>query len=300
MRIIFSLMLLIISFSTWSKNHVARIVKMENDSTIYVPLTGEATAQDKLVKYLDQVFKIVPAKKGMKLDNGYVVNTGSEAKLKIIFNNGDHFFVSPNTQYQLNWSREVAKADDPGAMNLIRGAVRGLIEKEGPRSGLKITTKSTVLGVRGTDFQVTQRNSGLTQVSVLRGTIEIKDKKDNVRIEAGQTFLKKDENTELTKLTKTELKSMAKVIKFDQPEPENKELQELENKAVTVTMKDIQIYQPELAKQVTSADKVNSETLASTTLKVLEKTAPETRKKPAWEELLDESDPYEKYKQKSN
>jgi hypothetical protein len=301
MRMFFPLMTLLISTAALSRDHVARIVKIENSSQVYIPVQGKIEASDKLVKYLDQTFKIIPATKGLKLENGYVVTTGPDSKIKMVFKNGDHFFISPNTQYQLNWKREHLKAEDPSTMNLLKGAVRGLIEKDGPRSGMKIITKATVLGVRGTDFHVVHRNSGMTQISVLRGRIELdlKDKKNDVVIEAGQTFLKKDENSQLSKLTKTELKTIAAVTDFPKSEPQEKELKELEKKATEVTLKDIKTYQPELYSKIQKNELLNSETLARNTVEVLQKTAPETRKKPDWDDLIDERDPYDTYKPKN-
>jgi hypothetical protein len=41
-------------------------------------------------------------------------------------------------------------------MTLLRGSVRGLVEIGGPRSGMRVITKTTTMGVRGTDFHVAQ------------------------------------------------------------------------------------------------------------------------------------------------
>jgi hypothetical protein len=272
---------------------------MENESQIYIPHEGKRLPKEKLVKYLDKTFKVIPAQRGMKLLNGFVITTGPKSKLKIIFANGDHFFVSPNTQYLIQWEQKLEK-NDPSTLSLLRGAVRGLIEKDGPRSGMKVITKNTVMGVRGTDFHISQFRSGLTQVSVLRGEIEIKNdvKKDLVQIAAGQTFMVKEQNSELSKLSKPELKTIAEDSSLKSQELKDSELKELETKATSVTMKDIQIYEPELFKQIQGQKALSSDELALNTVQALEKTAPLEKKKPKWADLLDESDPYEKYKPK--
>src|SRR5690606_16687053 len=99
----------------------------------------------------------------------YIITTGPTSKAKVVFNNGDHFFVSENTQYKIEWKREDKTIEkDPSVISLIRGTVRGLVQKDGPRSGMKVKTSQTVMGIRGTDFHVTQ-SYGQLKVSVLRG-----------------------------------------------------------------------------------------------------------------------------------
>lgn len=301
MRILFSSLLFVISAEViGAPDHVARIVKIENNSQVYVPLIGKESGQDKLVKYMDKTYKIESATKGMKLDNGFVITTGPESKLKVVFNNGDHFFISPNTQYVVEWKKQHLKQDDPSTMTILRGAVRGLIEKGGPRSGMEVSTKNTIMGIRGTDFHVSQLHSGLTQISVLRGEIEVKNKeaKEPVKIEAGQTLEKKEENVNVAKLSKTELKKISEETVIKNTGPQDNELKKLEQKATQVTIKDIKTYEPELYEKIKNQTNVDSEKLAVTTVETLSRTAPESRKKPAWVDLMDENDPYEKYKPK--
>jgi hypothetical protein len=302
MKVIFSFLFLAVLPSAFAQTHVGRIVKIENEATIYVPSNEQASKKDKLIKYLDKVYKIVPAEKGMKLENGFVVSTGPLAKLKIIFNNGDHIFVSPNTQYFIAWKREQLKENDPSTLTILRGAVRGLIEKDGPRSGMEVVTKNTTMGIRGTDFHVAHYNSGLTQISVLRGAIEMKNvgqKQEIVKIEAGQTFMKKEENTSLSPLTKGELKIIATDSKIKASEVKEAELLDLEAKATKATLADIKEYQPQLYDELKKSKTMNSDTLAVSTVMKLEEAAPEKKKKPDWAELLDDQDPYEKYKPKN-
>jgi hypothetical protein len=297
----FPSLLLIISVNTWAFDHVARIVKIENESQVYIPLTGKEQTGDKLVKYLDKTFRIETATKGMKLENGFVVTTGPQGKLKIVYNNGDHFFVSPNTQYIVEWKKQHLKVEDPSTMNLLRGAVRGLVEKGGPRSGMRIVTKNTVMGIRGTDFHISELHSGVTQVSVLRGEIEVTDatKKDPVKIEAGQSLIKKAENIHLSRISKADLKSINSDTLIKMTAATEPELKELEKKATEVTLNDIKIYEPQLYEKVKGEQNLDSEKLAVTTVEILSKTAPETTKKPDWADLLDEKDPYEKYRPKT-
>lgn len=301
MKVIFSFLIIFTASMAQAQTHVARIVKMENDGTVYVPADDKAGKNEKLVKYLDRIFKIVPAEKGMKLDNGYVVTTGPQSKIKIVFNNGDHFFVAPNTQYYIEWKRQHLKDEDPSTMNILRGAVRGLVEKGGPRSGMQVVTKNTVMGVRGTDFHVSHLNSGSTQISVLRGEIDLKSpKKEDVKIQSGQTYVTKEANSQLSQLTKSELKTIAQEATIKTADVKEPELVALEKKAASTTLNDIKEYQPQLFEKVKNSKNIDSDSLALTTVEKLQETAPEKKKKPDWAEMIDDRDPYDTYKPKNN
>ena len=113
MKVIFSFLLLVSSTLVFAQTHVGRIVKLENDGTVYVPTDEKAPKTDKLVKYLDRIFKIIPAEKGMKLDNGYVVTTGPKSKIKIVFNNGDHFLSHRTHNFTLNGNDSTLKKRIP-------------------------------------------------------------------------------------------------------------------------------------------------------------------------------------------
>lgn len=304
MRLIFSSLILLISFTTLhveAIDHVGRISKVENSSTIFVPFKGKEKKTDRLTKYLGKVYRIIDAKRGMRVDNGHIVNTGPHSKLKVIFKNGDHLYVSPNTQIEIKWQPKTFQGKDPSTISILRGAIRGLIEKDGPRSGMKVITTNTVMGVRGTDFHVSQLHSGLTQISVLRGKIKVFDdiKEQNVEITPGKTFVKKDNNSDLVMISQSELKQIKSQSEIKSDDNQTKEIQELEKKATEVTLKDIKIYQPTLYEKVIKMKGMDSEKLAASTIEILEKLAPATRKKPDWEDLIDDRDPYETYKPKN-
>lgn len=298
----------IFSFTTFASNHTATIVKLENSSVVYVP--GEKNAEGlKHVKYLGAVYHIVPATKGLKLDNGFIVTTGPTSKAKVIFNNGDHLFISENTQYKIEWKREsdVVKKD-PSVLNLMRGAVRGLIQKDGPRSGMKVETSSAVMGIRGTDFYVNEKHGSLS-VSVMRGEVEMfSDKKEDkpIKVQTGQTLIKEEKVINITTITKEDLQEIAQdsTIAVNAKEAqleseEEKELTQLDKSATNVTLNDIKEYQPQLYKEISEKQglkEMTSDSLALNTVKIMEEKAPSRPKKPTQNELEDETDPYENYK----
>jgi hypothetical protein len=287
----------------------ARIVKLENKSQIYVP--GEKKdSQLTHVKYMGNVYHVLPAERGMKLDSGYVVTTGPDSKLKVIYTNGDHFYVGPNSQYIIELQSKYEDKDKPASvLKVLRGAVRGLVIKDGPRSNMKIITKSSVMGIRGTDFEVRELGGGLSQISVMRGKVEIlssaaTDKKTVVT--TGQTFIQDGKQSSLKVLTKEDLTRMAakadfKVEKEEKDNPENQVIKELENKATAAVINEIKEYQPDLYKQIEKTGKnMNSDQLAMKAAQILSQDAPSSEKKSNWDELNYKNDPYEKYKFESD
>lgn len=295
-----SLLWLIPSFAA---DHVGRIVKIEGNSQIYIPEEKIKQMDEKHVRFQDQLYRVTPATRGMRLENGYVVNTGPASKLKVIFNNGDHFYVAPNSQYIVKWSRPTLKDKETTVMTVLRGAVRSVVEKEGPRSGMEVKTRSTTFGVRGTEFWVSVVNSQTTNVSVLRGLIELKDTKDKiVQISKGEKAIIDLQDIQKEALTKQDLQEIAQeTLPQQKTEIQDESLKELEKKATLVTVQDIKIYEPELFEKIqkTQENLTSSEELTKLTLNKLSETAPEAppevKAKPTLKDLESSEDPYKKY-----
>lgn len=294
------------SFVAVANVHMATIVKLENTSEVYVP--GENNEGGfKHVKYLGSVYHIVPAAKGFKLANGYILSTGPKSKAKVIFKNGDHLFVAENTQYKIAWKIEPAGQEkDASILNLVRGAVRGMIQKDGPRSGMKVETPSAVMGIRGTDFYVSEKREALT-VSVMRGEVKLWNDKNidkSVTVQTGQTLNSEEKIAKINAMTKEDLQLITKGSTIVETKPEvqpeaTKEISELETSAKQVTLNDIKEYQPQLYKEILekqSPKEMSSDSLAINTTKIMEEKAPNKFKKPTDKELEDDSDPYESYK----
>ena len=132
------------------------------------------------------------AKRGAKVGPGELLKTGPDGKARIIFRNGDQVTVSENTAYRMT-----DQAGGKGAlMEIIFGDARSIILPGGPRSGMKVITKSMSMGVRGTDFHVKAwSGSGGSEVTVIRGAVTVEKKSDvptkAVELTAGQSAIVK-------------------------------------------------------------------------------------------------------------
>ncbi len=125
-------------------------------------------------------YSVQEAKVGMKIDQGNIIRTGKASIARIVFANGDQYIVGPGTEYSSSWKKEAKKTAT--LMNLVRGKVRAVISKGGPRSNLNIQTKTASMGVRGTDFYVTANGYKKSTVSVLRGEVSVKPKVTETKI----------------------------------------------------------------------------------------------------------------------
>lgn len=294
--------LLLLTLPSFAVDHVGRIVKIEGHSKVYIPEASLTKKDEMHIRFRDRLYRVTPAQRGMKLENGYVVNTGPASKLKVIYNNGDHFFVAPNSQYVIEWSRPSLKDKEVTVMNVIRGAVRSVVEKDGPRTGMEVRTKSTTFGVRGTEFWVSVLNSQSTEVSVLRGQIEIaEENKAPVTITKGEKVRASVDAVEKSLITQQDLKEISQdTLPERDGKVEDEALRALEKKALEVTVKDIKIYEPELFEVISKRPELltGSEQLTELTLKDLGQSAPEAKDppaKPSLKDLESSGDPYKKY-----
>jgi len=279
------------------------------------------------VLFEGEYFRAQDAKVGDKVDLGNIVRTAPTAKARVIFDNGDQFNVGAGTAYRVSWSPEHPNAGTN--ISLMYGKFRGVIEKGGPRSKLKIRTRTATMGVRGTDFFIADEGDKGTEVSIIRGSVEVKPEAPQakpVEVKAGYSVdvappapvpakSTTAENTpppavqpaiELRKTTQEDLTAIQKSSKIQPkkdevaPPPEvQAKLAVLEKKAVETTLGDIKKHDPKLyaqlqaQPQLTSTDDINAHAVAE-----IAKTAPKApeKHKPYKSEMDDlENNAYEQY-----
>lgn len=315
MKIMPILIGLILSSAVMAQN-VGIVVKKKGKADLLTNPSEKFPAGKKnVVKYNDKFYEILNIRPGTKVKNGNVVRTGDKAKLKIVFKNGDQFNVGEGTEYEIAWKQQAVtkKKESSVLINVVRGSLRGIVEKGGPRKGLKVKTRNAVMGVRGTDFHIGQRGyQGKTSISVIRGNVDVADpKKPTTKIKIQQGFtadLKKTKKLRaapvVAKTTKNELMFIQKDSKISKEEAESvadesvlKEINTLEKKAVEVTLKDIKTYQPEVYQEIKDKNIQEVDTLNTIVVSKAFEKAPVKKAKKGFDEMeldLDE-DAYKKY-----
>jgi FecR protein len=151
----------------------AVVTRTEGDAKLMMKKLAGASAPTGATAILfeNETYFVRAAKNGDRPGNGDVVTTGKDGKVRLIYRNGDQVTVTPGTAFKFSWD---PKTDKGALAEIVYGDIRAVIQPEGPRSGMKVKTKSAVMGVRGTDFYVSawSKDAG-SKVAVMRGKVAV-------------------------------------------------------------------------------------------------------------------------------
>lgn len=111
------------------------------------------------------------SKVAQKVYANEILLSGPNGRAKIIYVNGDQFFLGPSSMVSVP---EISNTKKKPSIDLIYGKMRAVIHPKKELSGLRIKTKAAVMGVRGTDFIGVHHDSVGTFTTVLRGKVEVK------------------------------------------------------------------------------------------------------------------------------
>ena len=256
-----------------SGNQVATVSQVSGKVQIFshpsskVP-TGKRPDDASLAFYEGKYYLVKDAVVGDRVDNDNVVRSLPSGQATVIYDNGDQIYVGKSSAYRIHWKSDQAKTNSPPELELVYGRLRGVISKEGPRQKLKVRTRVAVMGVRGTDFYVVDDDpKGEVGLTVVRGAVEV-ETKSGKKIEV-KTDMTADvsEKAEVRKTSRDDLAEIQEAIAPLPVQEKPKQVAELEKKALEVTLKDIQIYQPETYQALLKAEqKPESLTQINTTV----------------------------------
>ncbi|MCO4753636.1 MAG: FecR domain-containing protein [Bacteriovoracaceae bacterium] len=297
----------LISYSIWASPHVGIIVKLQGQAQLLTNPAHKPSGSGKSILFEGVYYDLMKARLGTKVKNGNILRTGNGAKAKVVFKNGDQFLVGEGSAYKISWARKKKQNKEQTTVELMYGAIRGVVDKDGPRHNSRVKTKDAVMGIRGTDFHIWQQGtSGDSQLSVLRGQVELKTKKDNKSLKVEKGFSAevaksgKSNKLSLLKTTKTDLIKIHKDSRIEKPtKVTNKKLAAqittLEKKASQTVLKDIKNYDPKLykvlkSKKIEDTDQINKIVVGKVFVK-----APKKKKKIGVDSLNLDEDAYEKY-----
>ena len=133
--------------------HVATVTDIEGAVTLFShPAKTSEQGPPPHALYDGTLYSVQPVKQGDRIENGNILRTAPGSKARVIYPNGDQFYVGPQTAYKISWT----DADPTGNVNvdLSYGGLRGVVQKGGPLKHLTVHTRAAVMGVRGTDFYI--------------------------------------------------------------------------------------------------------------------------------------------------
>ncbi len=224
------------------------------------------------------------AKVGDRVVPGSVVVTQALSKVRLIYPNGDQAIVGPKSVFKV-----AIAGKDKTIMELLRGTIRGWIMKGGPRTGMQVQTRTAVMGVRGTEFVISQDpRTDASTLSVIRGEVALGRSATDTRalaIKSGESAEVKipkteDEAAKVVEITVkptsnenlatiTSLTSITAAPDTGLSEETKTQIAQLEAQSKSAIIEDIKATDPNLYEQLTSGkspeelDNSNLDTLLS-------------------------------------
>jgi hypothetical protein len=97
---------------------------------------------------------------GGGIDNGDTVQTGVGSEIVMIFTDRQRVYLKPGTVFRVDDFNYAANApkDDRNFLSLVKGGLRatdGLVAKEGKPENYRVKTPTSTIGIRGTEYSVT-------------------------------------------------------------------------------------------------------------------------------------------------
>ncbi len=121
--------------------------------------------------------KSAKAKIGTKVFPGDTIETKKDARAKLVMVDKNIINISPDSKFQLEKYEYNAQTNKKGAiLNVIYGKVRATVSQkyDGEENRFQVKTKSSVAGVRGTDFMVSfNETTNTSKVITFEGRVEV-------------------------------------------------------------------------------------------------------------------------------
>lgn len=139
-----------------------------------------------------------PAKQAQKVFSGDKLRTGSNGRINLRFSDGMQMNIGSASQLKIDQYAHGGKKERSW-FDLLRGSLRtvtGMMGKREPKS-FRLRTPTAVVGIRGTDFKVMQRDCSVSdcqradidamEVSVISGAVDVVTSGGQLAVGAGQT-----------------------------------------------------------------------------------------------------------------
>lgn len=193
--------------SMWKK--IAEINKLKNPDVILpgqtllipaammkgTPVPGTVTFLNGTAEFLGRDTETwAPLALGDKVEEGWLIRTGSESSLEIKFEDGNVFLLKPDTTIGLQTARRSGDDYSRYKMSLKMGRMISNVQKAtGKESAVQIEAPTAVLGVRGTVFRSIVLPDGTSRFEVIEGEVVVEGARETVEVRGGEgTIVRKD------------------------------------------------------------------------------------------------------------
>lgn len=257
-----------------SIDDLAAITRFHGDVNVLSNPSTQRVGPSPHVMFEGKYYQLRPASIGMPLQVGDVVQTGKQARARIVYRTGDQLTMASSSSYQI--LAEGQGKEKRAIVDLLFGKIRAMIrQREQESDTLELRSKSMVMGVRGTDFFVAARNGeGAVQLTVLRGKVAVSSPQrgsESVEVPAGYSLMVQEPSTkkptddgrmerasfQVKPSTKDEVAAISQISRVEPPKledlqnsPNMAQVQDLEKKALESLKEDIKDHQPELYRKL--------------------------------------------------
>jgi len=133
----------------------------------------------------------IKARRGLILEAGDTVRTGSRGRAQLRFRDGGYLSLQPDTVFRVDEYRFSGQADgsERSFFSLLKGGLRAITGLIGHRNraSYQLRTPTVTIGIRGTEFGVRVDGSGQTFAWVGEGEIELRNDKENLVLGSWQS-----------------------------------------------------------------------------------------------------------------
>ncbi|MFN3550681.1 MAG: FecR domain-containing protein [Endomicrobiia bacterium] len=145
------------------ENSIVNVNHIYEETSKFEGVVFRFSVQGKIYK-IEKIKKFFP--KDIKPNE--LIRTNEKTQYEIIMPSKDIIKIAQNTN-------AVIKSES--LMEVMKGKIHKIIKKLKPKTKFEVHTPTSVIGVRGTKYEIEVENDGTTTVKVFDGEIELSDKK---------------------------------------------------------------------------------------------------------------------------
>jgi hypothetical protein len=175
-----------------------------------------------------------PLTRGSGVREGAIVKTGADGSLRLLMNDKSILDLGPGTQITIQKYRvDSTEKKRSVGLQLIVGRLWARVTKSfGGGRDFDVRTGTAVAGVRGTELIVSAEEDGSSEVICVNGKVKVENTKDGSSKDLSEndgTKVDKEGKSEDRKVSKEELKKLAKNVRGDKGLDKGKREQRLDN-----------------------------------------------------------------------
>lgn len=159
MKTLHLIIIIALAFPVWLSAEVFKVVEVNGDVQYRAP----------------KQFKSESVKANQELLPGGRIRITGDGTLTLSTPKNDNIKLSGDTYMRLEELSKTAAGEDVVKLELFKGVNRNQVHPLKGEEAFLIRTPVAVVGVRGTDFQCTVAESGMTEVNVFEGLVAVND-----------------------------------------------------------------------------------------------------------------------------